>query len=173
MAGASCTSKCHGGRGSTKANCCNTPNLDDDQLLTPGAFATTHSGASANGAIPTSSRKQQLHEQVNNLQGGLLFNVWVVATDDLNCGSGPEGWVLGKVTHEDGHHKPFLVNYNDGTEERYTSAKLSETEGGSLRHEIEIGYICPTREPTALDWGNAAFGPAPEDVTTSQRTKAP
>jgi hypothetical protein len=34
---------------------------------------------------------------------------------------GPNDWTLGKLTHQVGTVKPFVVNYNDGTTERYTA----------------------------------------------------
>ncbi|KAJ1448211.1 hypothetical protein M885DRAFT_623654, partial [Pelagophyceae sp. CCMP2097] len=90
--GASCTSKCHGGRGSSTAKCCNTPNLDDPRLLVSGAFATRPCDA---GAIDPAARKQLLLEAVNSLQGGMEVCVWVVGSEDLN--GGPDDWVLGKL----------------------------------------------------------------------------
>mmetsp|Transcript_928 Transcript_928/g.2981 ORF Transcript_928/g.2981 Transcript_928/m.2981 type:complete len:433 (+) Transcript_928:526-1824(+) len=166
--GASCTSKCHGGRGSSTAKCCNTTNLDDPQLLVPGAFASRPCDA---GAIDPAARKELLFKAVNSLQGGMEVCVWVVGSDVLN--GGPDDWVLGKLTHEAGDPRPFVVNYNDGTVERYTAAPLSEAEDGALRHEVEMGYICATRMPTAAEWGTAAFGPAPVVAAGSKLSKAP
>ncbi|KAJ1445740.1 hypothetical protein M885DRAFT_578707 [Pelagophyceae sp. CCMP2097] len=166
--GASCTSKCHGGRGSTTAKCYNTPNLDDPRLQVPGAFASRPCDA---GAIDPAARKELLFKAANSLQGGMGVCIWVVGSDDLN--GGPDDWVLGKLTHEAGHPRPFVVNYNDGTVKRYTAAPLSEAEDGALRHEVEMGYICATRMPTAAEWGTAAFGPAPVVAAGSKRSKAP
>lgn len=166
--GASCTSKCHGGRGNSKAACCNTPELAADLLQLPGAFASRPRDA---GAMDPAARKQHLLEEINRLQGGMLLHVWVVGSDVLN--GDVDAWALGKLTHEAGHTKPFLVVYNDGTSERYTDVPLSEAEDGALRHEVEMGYICPTRPPTAEEWGNAAFGPAPAAAAGSQTAPKP
>ncbi|KAJ1444638.1 hypothetical protein M885DRAFT_552402 [Pelagophyceae sp. CCMP2097] len=40
-ANVTCSSKCHGGRGSTKSTCYTMP-CDDEDISTPGAFATLH-----------------------------------------------------------------------------------------------------------------------------------
>jgi hypothetical protein len=134
----------------------------------PGAFASRPCDA---GAIDPAARKELLFKAVNSLQGGMEVCVWVVGSDVLN--GGPDDWVLGKLTHEAGDARPFVVNYNDGTVERYTAAPLSEAEDGALRHEVEMGYICATRMPTAAEWGTAAFGPAPVDAAGSKLSKAP
>ncbi|KAJ1449873.1 hypothetical protein M885DRAFT_590243, partial [Pelagophyceae sp. CCMP2097] len=104
--GASCTNKCHGGRGSSTAKYCNTTNPDDPRLLLPGAFASRPCDAGALGPV---ARKELLFKAVNSLQGGMEVCVWVVGSDVLN--GGPGDWVLGKLTHEAGNPRHFVVNY--------------------------------------------------------------
>jgi hypothetical protein len=90
--------------------------VDDDRLLVPGAFASRGGDVAAGDSA---YRKTHLLEQANKLQDGRITHVWVVGSDVLN--GGPNDWTLGKLTHQVGTVKPFVVNYNDGTTERYTA----------------------------------------------------
>jgi len=64
----------------------------------------------------------------------------------------PKDWIIGRLTHEGGNAKPFRIVYADKSEERFSDEPLLNAEDGALRHEIDIGYICPTRAPTSQEW---------------------